>query len=116
MDEEIEEAIKILEKAKMFYKDFGECNIKITMEKEDIKKLIILLNYISKLQKENEFLKAPFEYANGNTLDKRYVEMNFVSKDKIKAEIKELEEILEKRKTIDIIEEINRLEDLLKEE
>lgn len=34
-------------------------------------------------------------------------------KDKIRNEIKELENILEKRKTIDIIEEINRLEELL---
>ena len=38
---------------------------------------------------------------------------NFISKDKIRNEIKELENILEKRKTIDIIEEINRLEELL---
>lgn len=36
--------------------------------------------------------------------------------DKIKNEIKELEEILEKRKTIDIVEMINRLEELLEEE
>lgn len=50
-----------------------------------------LLLKIDKLQKENEFLKAPFEYANGNTLDKRCVELNFISKDKIENKIKELE-------------------------
>lgn len=43
-----------------------------------------LAKELNKLQKENELLKAPFEYANGNTLDKKYVELNFVSKDKIR--------------------------------
>ena len=46
---------------------------------------------IDKLQKENEFLKAPFEYGDGNTLHKRYVEINFISKDKIRQLKKELE-------------------------
>lgn len=75
-------------------------------EKEELKELIALLyndnlsqygkrkleTYISKLQKENELLKAPLKYANGNTLDKRYVELNFISKDKIR-ELREIDNI-----------------------
>lgn len=52
----------------------------------------ILLNLTDKLQKENEFLKAPFEYANGDLLHKRYVEMNFISKDEIR-ELREIDNI-----------------------
>ena len=83
MNKEEQEAIKILEKAKKFYKDFSECDITITIEREDIKKLITLLNYISKLEKENEELKEKIEKYE-RQLDLDSVDNNFVSKDKIR--------------------------------
>lgn len=79
-------------------------------------------NYIDKLQKENEFLKAPFEYGDGNTLHKRYVEINFISKDKIREKIKELEEYKNKdilcnsRDYFQFGRTINVLKELLEEE
>ena len=71
-----EEAKKQIEEAH----NLNDINVFMT----DSTTLKILLNYIDKLQKENELLKAPFEYAKRNTLDKRYVELNFISKDKIR--------------------------------
>lgn len=52
MNKEVEEAIELLEKAVKFYQDFRKSDIQLALKKEDIKKLAILLNYISKLQKE----------------------------------------------------------------
>ena len=64
---------------------------------------------IVRLEKENEQLKE-------ENFDQVYMKAIADYKDKIRTEIKELEEILEKRKTIDIIEKINRLEELLGDE
>lgn len=69
--EEQETIILILEK-------MIKHNIGICFREEDITyyfradEMMNILNYINKLEKENEFLNTAFEYAYGNTLDKRY--------------------------------------------
>jgi hypothetical protein len=85
---------------------------KTILSKEDVK---YLLNYIDKLQKENAELKEEIK----DLIEENHKHIDYIAdmkkkhEDKIRTEIKELEEILEKRKTIDIVEEINRLEELL---
>lgn len=72
---------------------------------------------LAKAWKENEELKRKTYKAYINDKGEiQFVFDNYISKDKIRTEIKELEEILEKRKTIDVIEEINRLEELLEDD
>lgn len=54
------------------------------LSKDDIVEYIsILFDLIDKQQKETEILKAIINKEHENNLDKRYVELKFISKDKI---------------------------------
>ena len=86
MNKEEQEAIDYL-------KDFDYLMLDLNENYEIISKSVeILLNYISKLQKENEELKRIINKEHELNLDKRYVKLNFVSKDKIKDLLKEYED------------------------
>lgn len=74
-----------------------------------------ILNLIEKLQKENERLKKQVEYDKTHIYTPRTIELNFVSKQKIKDKIEELkinlvnmqgEELLIYESKIDVLQEL----------
>lgn len=86
--------------------------------KDSINARFELQRRIDKTQKENAELKEEIK----DLIKENHKHIDYIAnmkkkhEDKIRAEIKELEEILERRKTIDIVEEINRLDELLEGE
>lgn len=89
MTEEENKAIEFLETTKRSILVLGA---KKDWEKEEVNNLDTILNLIEKLQKENEELNIEIErQGNAREIEEEYIEKKFISKDKIREKINELE-------------------------
>lgn len=116
-NEELKETLKCTQDS--WFKDTQKLD-KLQKENEEYKKLLddrLWNEHVANLEKENETLKGIINKEHELNLDKRYVDLNFVSKDKIKDKIKELESHIWKDGYMTKFDKyaIHYLEDLLKE-
>ena len=84
MSEEAKKAIDLLKFYEGFFKNIGH--------EEEVKSIESIINYIEKLQKENEELNKQYDQLT------QYFVKNHVAKDKIREKIKELEKQAEEVK------------------
>jgi len=82
---------------------FKFCGGNFVLDKESSK---VVLNLIEKLQKENERLKKQVEYDKIHIYTPRTIELNYVSKQKIKDKIEEYKNML---KTCNKAKDENRI-------